>query len=57
MVQELMISNITDNIGSTIAGAIANLPGMDMLMKISQAVGIVVLIYILMLIIKNLSAV
>ena len=46
----MALENITD-IG-TLTTAVANLPGMSMLVKISQAVGIVVIMYILILIIK-----
>jgi uncharacterized membrane protein len=52
MAVELLNQTFNDGIASSMANAVANIPGMGAIMEISRAIGIVVLIYLAILIFK-----
>jgi len=50
-----MADPLIANVTSGLIGSIANIPGVSTLVKISQAVGIVILIYFIFLIIRAIT--
>ena len=54
MAGEILVSNLTSGLGSTVAEAFSQIPGMSAIIKIAQTAGVLFIVYILFLIFKSI---
>lgn len=52
--EEIVMQNMTGELAEGVSNALSNIPGMSTIIQISKAVGIVIIIYIIVLILRAL---